>query len=67
MVEDDIARWKLERSKLQEQLEARVMEKASIPLIRYLGTRIRDLGRYISELERDGMPKGPQSSETPRR
>ena len=44
---DDIAYWKQERAKLQEQLnvlETEAVPKASLPLIRYLMTRIADLG-----------------------
>jgi hypothetical protein len=52
---DDIAYWKKERVKLQEQLselEAAVVENASLPCIRYLKTRISDLDRHIADLEK---------------
>jgi len=51
---DDIAYWKQERAKLQEQLnvlETEAVPKASLPLIRYLMTRIADLDRHIASLE----------------
>ena len=51
---DDIAYWKQERAKLQDQLdklETGVVEEASFPLIRYLKTRIADLDRHIAALE----------------
>jgi len=52
---DDIEYWKLERAKLQEQLnelEATVVENASLPTVRYLKTRIGDLDRHIADLEK---------------
>jgi hypothetical protein len=51
---DDIAYWKQERAKLQDQLkklETGVVEQDSFPLIRYLKTRIADLDRHIASLE----------------
>ena len=51
---DDIAYWKQERAKLQQQLdelETGVVEKELFPLIRYLKTRIADLDRHIALLE----------------
>ena len=51
---DDIAYWKQERTKLQQQLmevEGEAVQKASLPLIRYLKTRIGDLDRHIAALE----------------
>jgi hypothetical protein len=51
----DIEYWKKERAKLQEQLnelEAEVVENASLPLVRYLKTRIADLDRHIADLEK---------------
>ena len=51
---DDIAYWKQERAKLQQQLmelEGEAVPKASLPLIRYLKTRIGDLDRHIAALE----------------
>ena len=51
---DDIAYWKQERAKLQEQLkelETGVVPKTSLPLVRYLKTRIADLDRHIAALE----------------
>ena len=51
---DDIAYWKQERAKLQQQLddlETGVVEKELFPLIRYLKTRIADLDRHIASLE----------------
>ncbi len=51
---DDIAYWKQERAKLQQQLdelETGVVEKESFPLIRYLKTRLADLDRHIASLE----------------
>ena len=52
--DDDIAYWKQERAKLQTQLDAletEAVQKASLPLIRYLKTRIMDLDRHIANLE----------------
>jgi hypothetical protein len=52
---DDIAHWKSEREKLQEQLdglESRVIEPESLPLIQYLRTRIGDIDRHIASLEK---------------
>ena len=52
---DDIAFWKQERAKLQEQLnglEFGVLEVATLPLVRYLKTRISDLDRHIAALEK---------------
>jgi hypothetical protein len=52
---DDIAFWKQERAKLQEQLnglESGVLEVATLPLVRYLKTRICDLDRHIAALEK---------------
>jgi len=52
---DDIAYWKQERVKLQEQLndlESRVVENATLPLVRYLKTRIGELDRHIADLEK---------------
>jgi len=52
---DDIAYWRLERAKLQEQLkeiESGVVENTSLPLVRYLRTRIGDLDRHIAELDK---------------
>jgi hypothetical protein len=52
---DDIAYWKQERAKLERQLdelETEAVPKASLPLIRYLKTRIGDLDRHITALER---------------
>ena len=52
---DDIAYWKQERAKLQEQLnelESGVLENAALPFVRYLKTRIKDLDRYIAALEK---------------
>jgi hypothetical protein len=51
---DDIAYWRQERAKLQKQLtelETEAVQKASLPLIRYLKTRIADLDRHIAALE----------------
>jgi hypothetical protein len=51
---DDIAYWKQERAKLQKQLdelETEAVPQASLPLIRYLKTRIADLDRHIVSLE----------------
>ena len=51
---DDIAYWKQERARLQEQLkdfETGVVPKTSLPLVRYLKTRIADLDRHIAALE----------------
>ena len=51
---DDIAYWKQERGKLQQQLkelETEAVPKASLPLIRYLKPRIADLDRHIASLE----------------
>ena len=51
---DDIAYWKQERAKLQQQLdelETDAVQEASLPLIRYLKTRIGDLDRHIAGLE----------------
>jgi len=51
---DDIAYWKQERAKLQQQLtelETETVPEASLPLIRYLMTRIADLDRHIAALE----------------
>ena len=51
---DDIAYWKQERAKLQQQLielETEAVPKASLPFIRYLKTRIGDLDRHIASLE----------------
>ena len=51
---DDIAYWKQERAKLQQQLddlETGVVEKELFPLIRYLKTRLADLDRHIASLE----------------
>jgi hypothetical protein len=51
---DDIAYWKQERAKLQRQLdelETDAVQEASLPLIRYLKTRIGDLDRHIAGLE----------------
>jgi hypothetical protein len=59
---DDIAYWKQERAKLQQQLnelEAEVVENASLPLVRYLKTRIGDLDRHIADLENRRHAKGP--------
>jgi len=53
-VPDDIAYWKQERAKLQEQLkelETGVVQETSLPLVRYLKTRIADLDRPIASLE----------------
>jgi len=53
-VPDDIAYWKQERTKLQQQLmelEGEAVQKASLPLIQYLKTRIGDLDRHIAALE----------------
>jgi hypothetical protein len=52
---DDIAHWKFERDKLQEQLdglESKVIEPESLPLIQYLRTRIGDIDRHIASLEK---------------
>jgi len=54
---DDIEHWKRERAKLQEQLrelESGVLENATLPLVRYLKTRISDLDRHIAELDKRG-------------
>ena len=51
---DDIAYWKQERAKLQQQLdelETDAVQEASLPLIRYLKTRIGDLDRHLAGLE----------------
>ena len=51
---DDIAYWKQEPAKLQQQLmelETEAVQKSSLPLIRYLKTRIGDLDRHIAALE----------------
>ena len=51
---DDIAYWKQERAKLQQQLdelETDAVQEASLPLIRYLKTRIGDLDRHMAGLE----------------
>jgi hypothetical protein len=51
---DDIAHWKSEREKLQQQLdefESSVIQPESLPLIQYLRTRIGDIHRYIAALE----------------
>ena len=51
---DDIAYWKEERAKLHQQLmelECEAVPKTSLPLIRYLKTRIGDLDRHIAALE----------------
>ena len=55
VVPDDIAYWKQERAKLQQQLmelEGEAVQKASLPLIQYLKTRIGDLDRYIAATRR---------------
>jgi hypothetical protein len=52
---DDIAHWKSERAKLQEQLnglESSIIEPESLPLIQYLRTRIGDIDRHIASLEK---------------
>ncbi len=52
---DDVAFWKLERAKLQEQLnetESTVLEVTTLPLVKYLKTRICDLDRHIAALEK---------------
>ena len=52
---DDIAHWKFERNKLQEQLnglESSIIEPESLPLIQYLRTRIGDIDRHIASLEK---------------
>ena len=44
-----------ERTELQEQLEKLErggVENATLPFIRYLKTRIEELGRYIAKLEK---------------
>ena len=54
VVPDDIAYWKQERAKLQQQLkelESEAVPKASLPLIQYLKTRIGDVDRHIAALE----------------
>ena len=51
---DDIAHWKTEREKLQQQLdgiESSVVQPQSLPLIQYLRTRIGDIDRHIASLE----------------
>jgi hypothetical protein len=55
LMPDDIAHWKRERHKLQEQLdglESSVIEPESLPLIQYLRTRIGDIDRHLASLER---------------
>jgi hypothetical protein len=52
---DDIAHWKIEREKLQQQLnglESDVIQVESLPLIQYLRTRIGDIDRHIASLEK---------------
>ena len=54
MADDEVAYWKQERTKLQEQLrecESGAVQQATLPFIRYLKTRISDLDRYIASLE----------------
>jgi hypothetical protein len=54
MPDDDIAHWKGERQKLQEQLdglESAVVQPESLPLIQYLRTRLGDIDRHIASLE----------------
>jgi hypothetical protein len=53
-VPDDIAHWKSEREKLQEQLnglESAVIQPEALPLIQYLRTRIGDIDRHIASRE----------------
>ena len=50
---DDIAHWKSEREKLQQQLdelESTVIQPETLPLIQYLRTRIADIDRHIASL-----------------
>lgn len=55
MPDEDISHWKRERKKLQEQLdglESNVVQPETLPLIQYLRTRIGDIDRHISSLEK---------------
>lgn len=52
---EDIAYWKAERTKLQDQLdqleEAKMLQSADLAVVRYLKTRISDIDRHIAFLE----------------
>jgi hypothetical protein len=52
---DDIAHWRHERTKLQEQLDelqAGIADTNGLQWIRYLKTRIADIERHIAKLEK---------------
>jgi hypothetical protein len=55
LVPDEIAHWKHQRDKLQgqlDELESVPVQPEKLPLVQYLRTRIGDIERHITSLEK---------------